>query len=595
MAFLGWFAMSVRLSRFSSRSLKPLIACLPLIAMLFAPLAPAQGQDRATGTPAAKTTATEPAESAALPRQVLRPEWMQQLLLAEIALRRGQGSVGLSLYRELAEATRDPRLARRAMEIALHLHQPEAALAMARLWRALEPEAPQSRQAMIMLLSMTQRHDELAEFLSAALAAEGDNIDAALIHLPRIFARQRDREAVRALIDKVTEPYLERGQAHYARALTAWQSGDAAAARISVDRALELASNLEPAALLRAELTQPPFAAIDDLRAFVRDHPAASEARLLLARLLVSEKRYDQARREFSALLDKASDNAEMLNAVALLSLQLKDYAAAEKHFRRLMALDSDEANRARLYLGQIAEETQRPDEALAWYGQIGAGSQYLPARLRMASLLKQQGKLDEARALLRDSSAASRDERAQLIVGEAQMLRDAKRLTEAMAVLQAGLSDFPDHPELLYDTALLAERLGNLELLEKHLRRLIELKPDHAHAYNALGYSLADRNLRLDEARALIEKALELAPDDAFILDSKGWLLYRTGDLPGALAVLQDAYQKRNDPEIAAHLGEVLWKLNRRDEAKKLWAEAAKAHPDNEVLVETRRRLGEL
>ena len=559
----------------------------PLLVALATGLAgPAQSQERSAD---AATAATE---SANLPRLALRPEWIQQILLAEIALRRGQGSIGSSIYRELAGLTRDPRIARRAMEIALHQRQPELALNMARLWREIEPASAQARQAVIMLLSMTQRHDELTEFLAEALSAEGDGIRMALLHLPRIFSRQPDRVAVRALVDRVTEPYLQLGQAHYARAVVAWQAGDAAAARAAVERALELAGDLEPAAMLRAEMTQPPVAAIDGLRAFVRNNPAAREARLLLARLLVSEKFYGEARREFLALLADAEDNAEMLNAVALLSLQLKDHAEAEKQFKRLIELGGDDADRARFYLGQIAEETRRFDDALTWYGRIGVGSQYLQARLRMASLLRQLNRLDEARALLRDSTAANRDERAQLLIGEAQLLRDAKQLAEAMAVLEAGLADMPDHPELLYDAALLAERLGRVDLLERHLRRLIELKPDHAHAYNALGYSLADRHLRLDEAHALIDKALSLAPEDPFILDSKGWVLYRIGDLEGALRVLRDAYARRADPEIAAHLGEVLWQLGKHDEARKLWAEAIAAHPDNEVLIETQRRL---
>ena len=179
-----------------------------------------------------------------------------------------------------------------------------------------------------------------------------------------------------------------------------------------------------------------------------------------------------------------------------------------------------------------------------------------------------------------------------QLLIAEAQLLREANLHRDAFDLLGKALLAQPEQPELLYDHALTAEKLERFEILESNLRKLIQIKPDHAHAYNALGYSFADRNLRLPEARKLIERALELSPEDYYIVDSLGWVLYRMGDLAGAAAQLRRAYQGRPDGEIGAHLGEVLWMMGERAEAERIWQEALKSHPENDTLQKTVKRL---
>ena len=213
---------------------------------------------------------------------------------------------------------------------------------------------------------------------------------------------------------------------------------------------------------------------------------------------------------------------------------------------------------------------------------------------MRGAQLLAGQGKLDEARKLLSEANAVSAEQSLQLAIAEAALLRKAKQPQAAFDLLDARLEKQPDNPELLYETALLAERLDQMEIMERRLRRLIELQPENGQAYNALGYSFADRGIQLTEARELIEKALALMPNDTFILDSLGWVLYRQGDLPGGLAALERAYGMRDDPEIAAHLGEVLWSMNRKDEAQKLLRAAQKKHPDNEPLADAVKKFAD-
>lgn len=523
-----------------------------------------------------------------LPKLALTPEMLHQFLVAEIAGQRGHLALAVGAYRDLARTTRDPRVAQRAAEIALYARQYEPAIESARIWAELAPESQAARQMLASLLAASGRSDELAAHVSKMLAGEGARIGEALLRLPRIFSRNPDKAAVRRLIDQVTDPYLGIAEAHFTRAVAAFEAQDALRAQIESQRALSLRPDWEQAALLHAQVTANRAEAIEDLARFVEANPKANEARLTLARLLVSERRYEQARRHFGTLLSGNPDNPDIIYAVAVLSLQLNEPSLAEGHLRRLVELGYAESNAAKLYLGQIAEERRRWDEAVRWYAQVGAGEQYLPAQMRMATALVQMGKLDDARAALRLASAANPRERAQLTIAEAQLLREANRHPEAFAVLEEGLAHQPGQPDLLYEAALVAEKIGRGDILERYLRQLIKQKPDHAHALNALGYSLADRNERLDEAQQLIDKALSLAPNDPFILDSKGWVLFRLGNAAGAVEALAKAYALRADPEIAAHLGEVLWIMNRRDEAEKTWADALRANPDNAVLAAT-------
>jgi tetratricopeptide (TPR) repeat protein len=280
--------------------------------------------------------------------------------------------------------------------------------------------------------------------------------------------------------------------------------------------------------------------------------------------------------------------NPEVAYAVGVLAFQLKDYAVAEDTFKRVLGMRYRDPDGVRYLLGQVAEEQKRWPQAIQWYEQIQDGDHALPARMRTAGAMAKQGKLEEARKFLQQVATDNPAEEVQLTVTEAQLLRDANRHGDAFTLLGEALARQPEQPELLYDFALTAEKLEKFDLLESNLRKLMQVRPEHAHAYNALGYSFAERNMRLSEARKLIEKALELAPEDYYIIDSMGWVQYREGDLKGAAATLRRAYDGRPDAEIGAHLGEVLWQLGQRDEARRVWQEAQKTAPENETLLKT-------
>ena len=553
----------------------------------------------ATAVPAAAQLGGDDAETssaAALPGQVLTPQIFYQVMLAEVAAARGQGAAGAQAYLDLARRTRDPRLARRAAELAALSRKADLAGEAAQLWLELDPASPQAQQvAAGFMASSAARIDALRSQLAKALATQGDQTGPVLLSLNRGLARIPDKALVRTLVFELTEPYLLLPEAHFARSNAAYVAGDARGALTAIDSALAIRPDWEQAVLLKAQLLQEVVAPAQGqtyLKDYLAAHPDGREARLTLARMLVADRQFGAALEQFRALLQRLPDDRDVVHATALLSMQQGDTASAEKLFRHLLDLGFGDADQIRAYLGQIAEDGKRPDEALGWYRSVKPGTQYLPAQTHIAQILAAQGRLGEARQHLHQGARENPADRVAYLLTEAQILRDAGRNAESFELLDEALRTRPDDPDLLYESALMAERLGHIDVMEGRLRKLIALKPEHAHAYNALGYSLADRGLRLDEAETLIARGLALSPEDPFILDSLGWVRYRKGDLAGALTALQKAYGVRADPEIAAHLGEVLWTLGRRDEAAQTWRDALKAHPDNTVLSDVLKKF---
>ena len=524
----------------------------------------------------------------------LNEPMLYEFLLGEIALQRGDYGLAAQTFLDLARRTRDPRVARRAVEVANQARMPALALDAARTWQELDPASPQPLQVLAALLVANKRVDEAAPYLEKLLGTEGVNPENGFMQLNRMLAASPDKAANLRVVRRLAAKYPQLAQAHFALAQAASAAGDDAAASAAARRAATLRPDWDLAALLEAQIAQKrsPAAAAKVLGDFVARNPNSREARLNYARALVLDKRLPEARAQFEAVLAASPGNTEVIYAVGLLAFQLKDYEVAEENMKRLLSLGYRDADGARYLLGQIAEERKAWPQALQWYEGIAEGEHFVAARMRAANAIAKQGRIDEARAFLRRVAAESPGDQAQLSVAEAQLLREANRSQEAFQVLDEALKKDPDQPELLYDYALTAEKLERFDVLESNLRKLIEVRPDHAHAYNALGYSFAERNLRLPEARKLVERALELAPDDYFIIDSMGWVLYREGDLKGAAEQLRRAYSGRPDAEIGAHLGEVLWMLGERDEANRVWQESLKASPDNETLQKTIKRL---
>jgi len=519
---------------------------------------------------------------------------LYEFLLGEIALQRGDAALAAQTYLDLAKRTRDPRVARRAVEVASQARQPELAIEAAKTWHEIEPGSPQTLQVVAALLVSAKRVDEAEPYLVKLLTAEGVSLENGFMQLNRLLSGNSDKASNLRVVKNLAAPYPQLAQAHFAVAQAASAAGEDDAAIASIRRAEALRPDWEMAAVFEAQVLQKrsPAEAAKRLGEFVAKNPGSREARLNYARALVLDKRFPEARKQFEAVLAASPGNAEVVYAVGLLAFQLKDYAVAEENMKRLLGMRYRDPNGVRYLLGQIAEEQKHWPDAIKWYEQIQEGEQALPARMRTANALAKQGKLKQAREFLQRVATDNPGEEVQLTVAEAQLLREANRPGDAFALLGDALAKEPEQPDLLYDFALTAEKLERYDVLESNLRKLIQVRPDHAHAYNALGYSFAERNTRLPEARKLIEKALELAPEDFFIIDSLGWVLYREGDLKGAADTLRRAYSGRPDAEIGAHLGEVLWVMGRRDEADRVWQESLKTAPDNETLLKTIKRL---
>jgi len=535
------------------------------------------------------------AGDAALPNQELTGETVYEFLLAEIAGQRGNATLSAQAYADLARRTKDPRVAERATQIALEARMPEAAIESAKVWADAAPDSPRALGAAASLLVSANRVDEAQPYLKRILAASGEGRGDGFIQVNRLLANNPDKEASLRAMQGLAAPYPTLAQARFAVAASAASAGQDEIALKEIRAASQLKPDWELAALFEAQLLQKKSnaAASDRLAQYLKEYPKSREVRLAYARTLVADKKYPEARLEFERLVKEYPDNTDVVFSVAVLSMQLEDWPVAETNLKRLLDLGYRDRNAVRFYLGQVSEEQKHFPDAIQWYSEVTRGEQFMPAQIRTAQVLWKQGDLDGARKYLQQVSAQNNDQRVQLILAEAQLLRDAKQEKEAFGVVDQALDKLPNHPDLLYDHAMLAEKLDRVDILESSLRKLIRIKPDHAHAYNALGYSLADRNQRLEEAHELIGQALKLSPDDAFIMDSMGWVLFRQGKGEEGLKYLQRAYSIRPDAEIAAHLGEVLWALGRRDEARKVWDEALKKTPDSEVLTKTVQRLG--
>jgi Flp pilus assembly protein TadD len=530
-----------------------------------------------------------------LPPQELSEPILYEFLLGEIAAQRGSPGIAAQTYVDLAKRTRDPRIARRAVEIANQARMQDLALEAARLWHDIEPASTQALQTVTLLLVASRRVDEAEPYLAKLLATEPNAAANGFMQLARLLGGNPDAAANLRVVQRLAARYPDLPQAHFAIAQAALAANDEALALAEIRRASELRPDWEAAAVYEAQLLQrrAPAEAAKRLGDFLEKYPDSRDVRINYAWALAADKRFDESRAEFEKLLARNRDDGDAIYAVGLLAMQVKDYASAEANMKRLLDIGYRDPNGVRYTLGQIAEEQKDWPRAIEWYETIRNGEHLMRARMRTANAIAKQGKLDEARTFLRSVSTSDEGQRVQLIIAESQLLREAKLDRDAFALLGEALDKSPDQPELLYDYALTAERIDRFEVLEKSLRRLIELKPDHAHAYNALGYSLADRNQRLPEARKLIEKALELAPEDYFIIDSMGWVLYREGNLEGAEQQLRRAWRGRPDGEIGAHLGEVLWVRGAREEAERIWREAQDASPENETLQKTIKRFG--
>ena len=529
-----------------------------------------------------------------LPDVELDSELLYEFLLSEIASQRGHKALAVESGVNIARQTRDPRLARRAAQLAFDYGDMNKSIDAFRQWQEIEPASPVAGRMLASALLRGGKLDEAQQELAKSLEMEKKNPGMCIMQAFQLVAPYPDKYAALKLMRELAQPYPQVAEAHWVVAQLAQQAGDHALALNEVRQARNLRPAWDMAASLEAQLLQKemPQQALEMLRSYLSEYPDARDIRLQYARMLLEQKQYRQARAEFQRLAQDNPDNPDMAFAIALISLQLNELRDAETQLRQALEKGKKDRDTVQYYLGQLGEARENEDEALAHYREVEGGEHRFAARLRVVYLLDKRGKLDEAREYLRQTQAADNQQRVQLLLIEAQLLRGAQRLDDAYQVLQQGLTKLPNHPDLLYEAAMLADKTGKFDVFEQLMRKLIRLQPDHAHAHNALGYSLLERNERIAEAVELVEKAMQLAPDDFAIMDSVGWGYYRSGKLDESVELLRRALAGNPDPEIAAHLGEVLWVRGDHEEARKVWQDSLKANPGNALLQAVMKRF---
>ena len=585
------------------RDLPPMLAILFITACATAPApsglnkdneaaAPVQTQpDEAAKTAAAPVRAERPAP--ARPNIALSEDILFRLLLAELAGQRGRADVAVDHYLALAHETRDPQVIERALRIAVYVRDDAAAAAAAELWAEVDPANPDANQV---LTVMSLRRGELARALAhleIIMANSGGEFEQKLWMIASFLAREEDRTAVMRLMERLLKDHMEDPEALYAFAHLSARMGDLARAEGLLLGVLAQRPANEPAAMTYLSLLHRKGEAGKALR-FLEEtlkHEAAGfNLRLAYARLLTDAKRFDDARREFETLAVADPEHVDVLYALGLIHLQAARLDEAEPYFARLGRLKKRVFD-SNYYLARIAEEKGELEKASDLYQGVHGGEGYFDARIRLSLILAKQGRVEKALGQIRALESAKGAERVLLIQAEAEILTGQKRYAEAIAVYDRALAAEVDH-DLLYSRAMLAEKMGRLDILEADLKRILTEDRDNATVLNALGYTLADRTERYDEAYDYIKRALELSPDNFYILDSMGWVLYRLGRLNEAVGYLRRALALQNDPEIAAHLGEVLWVMGDKKTARDIWETALKATPTDDKLLKVIERF---
>jgi tetratricopeptide (TPR) repeat protein len=580
--------------------LKKFSSILTLSTLLAATITAQAAPDAAPEAAAVSAQPTLP-QPELLPTLPLSEELMFKYLSAEIAEQRGSTFASYATMMSIARATRDPRLARRAAEIAMSGKLAAEALKAARLWQEISPNSEDAGQVVLSLQLATNLTDEAKKVLAQRLGSSTPaTLPGTIAQTQRLLARVPDKAKSASLLKELLEPYRGTLDAKLALAQLAMVSGDRSTALSEAREATAKYPQSELAALTLAQIIADKTEASKSLADFLQKNPKSREVRMAHARMLFEQSKIAEARKEFKVLLQQSPNDQTALYALGLLSVQANELGEAETYLstyiKSLNGLPDRErdATQALMILAQIAEDRNDTQAAMKWLDLTNTGDQpaFLGATLKRAQLLAKGGKLDAARALLGQSEVDTDEERIKLLIAEIQLLREAGQLSEAMQVAQDGLQRFPDNTDMLYEYAMVAEKNKQFDIMEQSLRKIMLLTPDNPHAYNALGYSLAERNERLPDAYDLLKKAMELAPEDPFIMDSMGWVEFRMGRLEKAEELLRRAYAIKPDAEIAVHLGEVLWVKGREDEAKKLWRNASSKDPKNETLKGTLRRL---
>lgn len=516
---------------------------------------------------------------------------LYNIMVAEIAGHSGLLEDSVRHYREVVEESEQIVVIRRAVRIMLFAKDYEAADKAITKWLTLAPENMEAHQLAITVnlnqgdISSAIEHLEWVNQYSGKLG---------LKVVASILERMENTDAALSAMEAMVSKHMHDAEAHVVYARMAYNAGQYDKSRQSANRALEIQQDNNEAHIIlarsRIELGEVEQA-LDALGEVVEQSPDNQELRLNYARLLVTSNRFESAIHHFNILIKQKPEDPDLLYSSALIMMQIKNYSGAEQYFRELLSLDA-RVHEATYYLGRLEEDRKQYEAALDWYQEVEEGTLYLESQIGAARAMAKLGDVENARDAFESLRTSHADLAASIWLSESDMLRELKQDQASYDVLDMAVKKYPDDMELLYSRALAAERIDRLDILERDLKDVLKKQPDHAHALNALGYTLADRTDRYTEALAYITRAFELEPSDPAIIDSMGWVHYRLGDLDKALEFLRRALAKFHDSEIAAHLGEVLWVSGNQEAAAQVWDKALAEYPDSDILINVIRRF---
>ncbi len=528
------------------------------------------------------------------PEVALDPTLLYQLLLAELSGQEGALRLSASTYYEVAQRTRDYRVARRATRIAVYARENSIALKAALLWVELEPQSGEAHKSVAALLISAGKSEQARPHLMQLLQQQRQDSNHGYLLVATLLANDPQGERALATMGELVSGEPDNPHAIYAHAYLANQLGELRTAQQLLQKLLRLRPKHTQGLILHARVMHAQGqteASLQSMKRALKSSPDNHQLRLTYARMLIDARRFKEARRQFTRLSKIEPDDVDVRYALGLLALESGDLDEAEQHFSRLLGQRQREEE-SRFAMGQIAEARKQYDKAIDWYSSIAQGERYIEAQLQAARLIAQQRGMEPARTYLHELETQNDAERAQLYLVEGELLSDAGQHQAAIKVFDQGLKQHPGDIDLLYARALTAEKIDRLDILERDLKAILKRDPNHVQTLNALGYTLADRTQRFEEAYDYIRRAYHQRPDDSAILDSMGWILYRMGRLEEALEFLRRAAVKQQDGEIAAHLGEVLWMSGNQEEARRIWDRALKFAPQHPILQRTIKRF---
>jgi tetratricopeptide (TPR) repeat protein len=520
-------------------------------------------------------------------------EFVYKFLLAEIAAQRGDLTSAGHLYYDLAKLTKNIPLAQRATNIAGYARNGRLALDSAELWRQLDNDSLEAKQILAELFISSGNLAKARPIIEKLLEQEKTRADG-FLYLNNLLNKVENKKNALRFILAISKLYPELAEAHFSIAHAAYFAGNFKLAEKELDIAESIKPNWETAALFRGYMLAKewPEKALEFYQSFLNVNPDSNEVRLEYAKILANLKMYSKAKSEFLSLVDGSLASPEISLTVALLSLELNDNILAEKFLNQALERGYSDRDKIQIYLAKIYLDRNEPDMAITFLDKVSSGQLFVEAKILTAEIIAENRSVDDGIAFLAQFKNLNSNEKLQFLKAKTSLLYNNNRQQDAFDLMKSEDSNFNNSAEFKFDYAMLAEKMGNLLLMEQLLKEAIKLKPDYAYAYNALGYSYADRNIKLADAKKYIEIALSISPNNHYIMDSMGWLHFRMGNIEIALQFIEKAYKIQKDPEIAAHLGEILWKMGKLKQAKKVWEESMKTYPSNTVLLETFERL---